>query len=351
MRLPKIYGVALPVTILLILAPLFMKGVFNDVSAETDETVYYFLTDHLGSVDVVMDDQGKIVERADYMPFGSDRLRITSADTTDIDYKFTGKEMDDETGLMYYEARYYDPAIGRFITLDPLLLDEGSKPLASVLSNPQSLNPYSYVTNNPVRYTDETGEYESDVHYDLTYFLGIQSGLNFDDSFGIALADQKTDEDASTNPYSSKESRETYHFPSSDQLNSLCEKASNSLENKDIGQYLHALQDSFSHAGFGATIGHIYFGELPDLTYLDVKRADTMAKQTFYKLRIFNAQKNGTGSLDIKEYWEESHKIWSDIKDKIHNFNKSVGYQEKIRSLYPDLYQDGEEDQEKSDKE
>ncbi|MBU1683096.1 LysM peptidoglycan-binding domain-containing protein [Patescibacteria group bacterium] len=120
------------------------------VYADETETTYYFLTDHLGSVDVILDEDGSVVERADYLPFGSDRLRTTETEAPDTDYKFTGKELDGETGLMYYGARYYDPLIGRFTTADPW---EGD------LLNPQTLNKYSYAVNNPLFFLDPTGMY------------------------------------------------------------------------------------------------------------------------------------------------------------------------------------------------
>ena len=120
-----------------------------EAHAETgDETTYYLLTDHLGSVDVVLDDEGKVVERRDYLPYGSERVTDAQPDATETDHKFTGKELDDETGLYYYGARYYDSEIGRFVSVDPW---EGD------LKDPQSLNKYSYTRNNPVIYTDPTG--------------------------------------------------------------------------------------------------------------------------------------------------------------------------------------------------
>lgn len=60
----------------------------------------------------------------------------------------------DNTQLYYYGARYYDPALGRFLSPDPVDPDP---------YNPQSLNPYSYVLNNPVRYIDPTGNRELDT--------------------------------------------------------------------------------------------------------------------------------------------------------------------------------------------
>ena len=70
--------------------------------------------------------------------------------TTDVAYKYTGKEQDDSTGLYFYEARYYDPVLGRFIQPDTIVPD----PLG-----PQTLNRYAYVLNNPLIYTDPSGNF------------------------------------------------------------------------------------------------------------------------------------------------------------------------------------------------
>ncbi len=66
-------------------------------------------------------------------------------------YKFTGKELDTASNLYFYESRYYHAIFGRFITLDTLVPN---------LYDPQSLNRYSYVGNNPLRYTDPTGHFK-----------------------------------------------------------------------------------------------------------------------------------------------------------------------------------------------
>ncbi|KKP36690.1 MAG: hypothetical protein UR28_C0039G0001, partial [Candidatus Peregrinibacteria bacterium GW2011_GWF2_33_10] len=67
-------------------------------------------------------------------------------------YKFTGKELDEETNLYYYGARYYNSQIGRFISIDPIQVTKER------LVNPQGLNLYAYVNNNPLRYIDPTGK-------------------------------------------------------------------------------------------------------------------------------------------------------------------------------------------------
>ncbi|MBU1017753.1 LysM peptidoglycan-binding domain-containing protein [Patescibacteria group bacterium] len=123
----------------------FAKGV------DPEEKVYYYLNDHLGGVDAVLDEEGNVVEQRDYLPYGNERMTERSAGE---DYGFTGKELDEETGLYYYGARYYDPVVGRFAGLDPW---EGD------LNDPQTLNKYSYVLNNPVRYIDPTGMYNMET--------------------------------------------------------------------------------------------------------------------------------------------------------------------------------------------
>jgi RHS repeat-associated protein len=80
------------------------------------------------------------------MAFGSIR---TSTGTLPTDKKFTGQRLD-STGLYYYNARYYDPGIGRFISADTIVPN---------FADPQSLNRYSYCRNNPLRYIDPTGHW------------------------------------------------------------------------------------------------------------------------------------------------------------------------------------------------
>lgn len=128
----------------------FAKGV------DPEEKVEYYLYDHLGGVDVVLDEQGNVVERKDYLPYGEERIAEGSANER---HGFTGKELDDESGLYYYGARYYDPSLGRFISQDPMALNEAERPLGSFLNDPQALNGYTYARNNPIAYNDPTGQF------------------------------------------------------------------------------------------------------------------------------------------------------------------------------------------------
>ncbi|MEW6619281.1 MAG: RHS repeat-associated core domain-containing protein [bacterium] len=98
--------------------------------------IYYYHNDHLGSPRAITDKDGKVVENYFYYPFGSGGP--VGGPT------FTGKELDD-SGLFYFGARYYDPALGRFITPDPI--------------QAAGQNLYVYCYNNPLGYVDPNGEW------------------------------------------------------------------------------------------------------------------------------------------------------------------------------------------------
>jgi RHS repeat-associated protein len=112
----------------------------------------YFLSDHLGSISVVLKANGNI-EQQRYLPFGGARVMPPYSGVTSTDFTYTGQRALPNTGLMDYKARFYSPALGRFIQPDTIIPD---------LPNPQSWNRFSYVRNNPLRYSDPTGHRECD---------------------------------------------------------------------------------------------------------------------------------------------------------------------------------------------
>ena len=121
---------------------------------------YFFHNDHLGGTNVVTDEAGQQVKYVEYKPFGETKVEQGSLS---VKRKFTGKELDDSTGLYDFLARFYDAKTGRFIMADPVdYSDEGikvagGKDLQTFLSNPQNLNRYTYCLNNPIRYLDPDG--------------------------------------------------------------------------------------------------------------------------------------------------------------------------------------------------
>ena len=114
-------------------------------SKDSTGALRFYHTDHLGSSNVITDSTGTLVELAEYTPYGSLSHREGSVNTPQ---KFTGQRLDTDTGLYFYNARYYDPQLGRFTQADTLV---------QAPADPQTLNRYSYVSNNPVRFVDPSG--------------------------------------------------------------------------------------------------------------------------------------------------------------------------------------------------
>jgi RHS repeat-associated protein len=101
------------------------------------------LADRLGSVDTLTDAVGNVVDERTFDSFG--RLISETNPAVSFRYGYTGRELDAESGLDYYRARYYDSAVGRFISVDPMGFGAGDT------------NLYRYVGNNSTNNTDPTG--------------------------------------------------------------------------------------------------------------------------------------------------------------------------------------------------
>ena len=118
-----------------------VDGVIGDTAAK----VYYYHTDQVGSVKAITNSSGSVVWNADYHPFGTRfGKNVLDSSFEEDDVAFTGKELDKDTGLYYYNARWYDSETGRFISEDPV-------------GDPNNPNLYSYSRNNPINILDPTG--------------------------------------------------------------------------------------------------------------------------------------------------------------------------------------------------
>ena len=126
-------------------------------AADSNATLRYLHQDHLGSVDVVTDASGAVLERLSFGAFGERRvaqgttawqdsaLALSSSETR---RGFTDHEQLDDFGLVHMNGRVYDPHLGRFLSADPFV----QSPLSS-----QGYNRYTYVNNNPLSFTDPSG--------------------------------------------------------------------------------------------------------------------------------------------------------------------------------------------------
>ena len=109
-----------------------------------EKNFYYYHPDHLGSSSYITDREGRITQHTEYIAFGEVLFEEHSTSTT-MPYLFNGKELDSETGLYYYGARYYDPRVSLWLNVDPL---------AEKYPN---ISPYTYVANNPINAIDPDG--------------------------------------------------------------------------------------------------------------------------------------------------------------------------------------------------
>jgi len=148
---------------------------------EKQPATYFYASDHLGSSSVLTTQTGSYHERIEYLPYGEVWVEDAAVNSNySTPYKFTGKELDKETGLYYFGARYYDARLSRWISTDPALekyipkpndydtehdfywylQQDGSKKLAGLggVFNAVNLDLYHYAGNNPVKLVDPDGE-------------------------------------------------------------------------------------------------------------------------------------------------------------------------------------------------
>jgi RHS repeat-associated protein len=116
-------------------------------------TLYYLLTDHLGSTAITATSGGGWYGELRYYPWGGTRY---DTGTTPTSFRYTGQRQA-EVGLYYYGARYYDPQVGRFVSPDSIIPNPG---------DPVSFDRFAYVRNNPIKFYDPTGHWSCGDQYD-----------------------------------------------------------------------------------------------------------------------------------------------------------------------------------------
>jgi RHS repeat-associated protein len=181
-------------------------GAHLDATYDT-KGLHFHLADPLGSRRVQTNALGAIEENIQSLPFGDGLSTVvpTGAPATADDateHHFTGKERDTESGNDYFGARYYGSSMGRFLSPDDVIITPER------LTNPQQLNLYAYVANNPLRYIDPTGEIlqcvgdaksQSQCFSDLQQIAGDAANrLSMDAKTGVVSFDT-TDLDMSKN--------------------------------------------------------------------------------------------------------------------------------------------------------
>jgi len=164
----------------------------------TEEGLQYqfYITDHLGNVRVMYDEAGEILQEDHYYPFGMTINSLSYQAESLIqenDYLYNGKELQTEGNLGWYDygARYYDPVIGRWHSIDPLA------------ESYSSMSPYNYANNNPILFIDPNGMasagYQderigagSEVNMEYQKYFDAQRAANNDNDEGDDGTDRGT---------------------------------------------------------------------------------------------------------------------------------------------------------------
>ncbi len=129
---------------------LYVYGQGLTFEVKPDGSHRYYHSDALGSTRVATDDAGNPVSAYNYDAYGSVRAQAGEGRS----FTYTGEQLDSETSMVFLRARYYGPYLSRFIQADSIAPD---------FSKTQALDCYSYVGNNPVRYTDPSGHCVEDA--------------------------------------------------------------------------------------------------------------------------------------------------------------------------------------------
>jgi RHS repeat-associated protein len=162
-----------------------LKRILVDGGYIESGTYYFYQTDHLGNNRVVANQGGTAIQKNHYYPFGT-AFADKYDDGKNQPYKYNGKELDQMHGLNLYDysARYYESAIGRFTTVDPLA------------EKYYSISPYVYCGNNPLRFIDPTGMFSEEasikrnIDQEVEAILRIQNSLRLIDDRPVRMSSQ-----------------------------------------------------------------------------------------------------------------------------------------------------------------
>ncbi len=123
----------------------------EESTTASESSIFYYHPDHLGSTAIVTDVDGRITQNVVYIPFGE--VFVEQRDGNWITpYLFNAKELDEETGLYYYGARYLDPTAAQWLSVDPLWEEHAG------------ISPFNYCMSNPVKLIDPDGRDEYEVN-------------------------------------------------------------------------------------------------------------------------------------------------------------------------------------------
>ncbi len=276
----------------------------------TPQVVHYYFLDHLGSASAMSDSTGmQLQEQCDFYPFGG--LAPSAACTGDPNtYKFTGKERDGESGMDEFGARYYAPSMGRFMIPD-WAVKATSVPYAN-FGDPQSLNLYGYVGNNPLSRTDPDGHLDSPWHFGITLVAALNTGHSLCASVKLAWQatavdfrrDSQAKDAANANMHAMAGKKPNGHYQSPAEARlGTSQTVANAVKAGHLGLPLHAVEDQATPAHDGnawngfkfdlTTMEHIFGDIFPS--------ASTVKKAYSNAVGVLSPQPQGSSVLNVTQ--------------------------------------------------
>lgn len=144
---------------------------FQVYTAQAIPVVTYYHHDALGSTVAATDEEGEVLWREEYEAYGERMVQDSGADSNTLWY--TGKQEEALYGLQYFEARWYLPSVGVFLSRDPVgVVEHISR------GNLQGFNSYAYANNNPYKFVDPDGKYAELVVEGISMGMGLNSLAN-----------------------------------------------------------------------------------------------------------------------------------------------------------------------------
>ena len=271
-------------------------------TVKTDDTyenhVFYFHPDHLGSSGYVTDEHSNLTEHLEYFASGETWVNEHPAQPTPVPYQYGAKELDEETGLYYFGARYYNPRTSLWQTPDPALPDYLDGAPNNGVFAPVNLALYTYAANNPVKFIDPNGLWGLVGHQHTPHSAALAVGFSpaVAREIGRAAWAPDTDDRSATHPGSvfggaflNNSDQRVIHLLTGGNAAATQQRArqrfQEAVDNMDLANprfnrqqenVLHGFGDSFSHVDlttadrqgcpcmYEAPTGHASHGTRPD---------------------------------------------------------------------------------------
>ncbi len=263
-------------------------------SSRASEQTTYYVTNAQGTVVAEMDTQSNVTYQSATRPYGKQSLGTPQAGPG-----YTGHVNDPDTGLVYMQARYYDPMLGRFLSTDPVQVAPG---------NIFGFGRYVYANNNPYRYTDPTGKFAFFIHMWLTFRAAHAAGYRLLASLHYALqagwADLRPHAQDVTAQAVAQHGMSILHESVGTARRNWENLIERDLEQGKLGYASHAIQDPYArkHHGFQEWNGKLFSIKGFEHMWADItpthKNLNSAYEATVALLRAARDESQESGSSD-----------------------------------------------------